>query len=126
MLRCTPATPAEMATAGGEGCVWHISAVHWVFSLSGEGEDYKVCRFSNTCCAEMRLVLQGHANGGEIPRVLLCTWQQCQVPAWEDLRTMNLAIPGSVGLRLATLQCYRIWRRLCTTWKKSYIRDTWA
>lgn len=43
MLRCTPATPAEMAIAGGEGCAWHTSAVHWVFSLSGEGEDYKVC-----------------------------------------------------------------------------------
>lgn len=64
-----PATPAEMATVGEEGCVWHISAVHRVFSLSGEGEDYKVCRFSNTCCAELGLVLQGYANGGEITTV---------------------------------------------------------
>lgn len=81
MLGCTPDALAEMVTAGGESCAWHISAVLRVFSLSREGEDYKVCRFSNTCCAEMRLVLQGHANGGEIPRVLLCKWQQCQVPA---------------------------------------------
>ena len=73
MLRCTPATPTEMTAVDGEGCAWHISAVHQVFSLSGEGEDYKVCRFSNTRCAKLRLVLQGYANGGEIPRVLLCT-----------------------------------------------------
>lgn len=76
MLGCILATPAEVAAVGGEGCVWHISAVHQVFSLSGEGEDYKVCRFSNTCCAELRLVLQGYVNGGEAPTVLLCTWQQ--------------------------------------------------
>lgn len=126
MLRCTQATLAEMATAGGESCVWHISAAHRVFCLSREGEDYKVCRFSNTCCAKMRLVLWGHANGGEIPRVLLCTWQQCQVPAWEDLRTMNLTIPGSVGPRPPTLQCHKTWRRLWATWKQSFIWDTWV
>lgn len=51
-----PVTLAEM-TAGGESCAWHVSAVHQVFSLSREGKDYKACRFSNTCCAEMRLVL---------------------------------------------------------------------
>lgn len=77
MLRCTPATPAEMAALGGEACAWHISALHQDFSLSGVGEDYKVCRFSNTCCAEPTLVLQGYANGGETPTMLLCTWQQC-------------------------------------------------
>lgn len=50
MLQCIL---AEMAAVGGEGCAWHISAVHWVFSLSREHEDYKVCRCSNTRCAEL-------------------------------------------------------------------------
>lgn len=73
MLKCTL---GEVAAVGGEGCAWHISAVHRVFSLSREGEDYKVCRFSNTCCAELRLVLHRYANGGEMPTVLFCTRQQ--------------------------------------------------
>lgn len=45
-----PVTLTEMTVRG-------TSAVHQVFSLSREGKDYKACRFSNTCCAEMRLVL---------------------------------------------------------------------
>lgn len=57
------------------GAVRGISLPCIIF-LCREGEDYKVCRFSNTCCVELRLVLQAYANGEEIPRVLLCTWQQ--------------------------------------------------
>lgn len=43
------------------------------FSLSGEGEDCKACRFSNTLGAKLRLVQQGYADGGEMPTVLLST-----------------------------------------------------
>lgn len=110
----------------GRLCMAYL-CVHRVFPLSREGEDYKVCRFSNTHCAKLRLVLQGCADGGEMPTVLLCTWQQHRVPAWhlagpEDHR------PGyRVALRPPTLQCYKTWPRLWTTLKlPSYVGDTWV
>lgn len=71
MVRCTPDVPVEVVAAG-EGCAWHLAAVHWAFSLSREGEDCKACRFSNALSAKLRLVRQGYANGREMPTVLLC------------------------------------------------------
>lgn len=73
------AMPADTAAVGGEG----ISLLCIGFSLFPEKVRITRCvDLAITCCAELRLVLQGYANGVEIPRVLRCTWQQCQVPAW--------------------------------------------